>query len=94
MSFFDDPQPEECESCNWTTTELTKTDAYARTRGHGPMTPNEDKIWGWLCHVCRSTYAGNAYCYPDQYENQTVLSMIAWQTNYLASLIKGSVSSG
>jgi len=87
MSRFDDPQPSECESCMWKTTELTKTDAYARTWGHGPSTPDEAKQWGWLCEVCRSTWAGNAWLYPDQHQNKEVLSMIAWQTNYLAAEI-------
>jgi hypothetical protein len=89
MSRFNDPQPEECESCGWATVQLTKTDAYARTHGHGPFTPNEDKVWGWLCDVCRSTFAGNAFQYPNQYPDARVLQMIAWQTNYLAAKIAG-----
>ena len=71
----------------WETPDLTKTDAYARTQGHGPFTPNEAKQWGWLCDVCRATWAGSAWLYPDQHQNKEVLSMIAWQTNFLAEEI-------
>lgn len=84
MSRFDEPQPPECESCNWETPDLTKTDAYARVRGHGPFTPNEDKTWGWLCNVCRATPAGNAWLYPGNYENQPLFATVAWGINFLA----------
>lgn len=65
------------------TDRLTKTDAYARTPGHGPFTPNEDKEWAWLCDVCRSTMAGNTYLYPRNYEHGTalVMQMLAWGIN-------------
>jgi len=77
----------ECDSCGWETTELVETDAYARTPGHGPFTPDNEKTWGWLCIVCRSTFAGNAYCYPNQYENKELFVTIAWGINYLADQI-------
>ena len=80
---------EECDSCGWETTALIETDAYARTPGHGPFTPNEEKTWAWLCEVCRSTNAGNAYRFPRQYENKEVLATIAWGINYLAAAIRG-----
>jgi hypothetical protein len=85
MSQYTDPQPEECEACLWKTDQLTKTDAYARQRGHGPFTPDEEKTWAWLCDVCRSSFSGMAYCYPNNYPDSTVLWMIAWQTNYLTA---------
>jgi len=78
------PKSDECDSCGWETTELVETDAYARTRGHGPFTPDNEKSWAWLCVVCQNTFAGNAYCYPNQYENKEVLATIAWGINYLA----------
>jgi len=88
MARWDDPKSEECDCCGWKTEALTQTDAFARTQGHGPGTPREEKEWAWLCEVCRSTMAGNSYLYPRQYPDATVLQMLAWQTNYLASLIK------
>lgn len=78
---------EECDSCGWETEALTETDAYARVQGHGPFTPAEEKTWGWLCEVCRSTMAGNAFCYPSQYKDTDVLTTIAWGINYLADKI-------
>ena len=36
---------------------LVETDAYARTRGHGPFTPDNEKQWAWLCAICRGTPA-------------------------------------
>ena len=83
------PKSEECDSCGWETDALTETDAYARTPGHGPFTPDEEKTWAWLCEVCRSTPAGTAYLYPRNYENHEVLSTTAWGINYLADKIDG-----
>lgn len=83
MSLWTDPQPDSCESCGWETEHLVKTDAFARIRGHGPFTPNEEKVWGWLCQVCRSTFAGNAWLFPRQYENQPLFALVAWGINFL-----------
>ena len=77
---------EECDSCGWETDALTECSAWARTRGHGPNTPDEQKQWGWMCEVCRHTMAGNAYCYPDQYSDSAVLRTVAWGINYLADV--------
>lgn len=75
-------KPEECESCMWSTDELEEVDAYARTPGHGPFTLENEKQWGWLCNVCRSTMAGNAYLYPnsEHYDTPT-LQTVAWGIN-------------
>lgn len=62
------PKPEECDSCGFGTAELHVVDAYARTPGHGPFTPAEQKQWTWQCTLCYSTMVGNAYRYPRQYE--------------------------
>lgn len=74
-------KPEECDNCSWETSALTECDAYARTRGHGPFTPDDEKEWAWLCEVCRSTLAGNAYLYPNQYPNGDVMAVVAWGIN-------------
>jgi hypothetical protein len=71
----------------FTTADLTEIDAYARTPGHGPLTPDDQKEWAWLCQVCRSTLAGNAYLYPGQYQNQPLFALVAWGINHIASLI-------
>ena len=81
------PKSEECDSCGWPTEELTEVDAYARTKGHGPFTPDDQKEWAWLCEVCRSSYAGNAYLYPRNYDDDIVLRTIAWQTNAILDAI-------
>lgn len=87
MSKFDDPQPEECECCMWKTAGLVKTDAYARTPGHGPFTPDNDKQWAWMCDVCRSTFIGNGYLYPGHYEPFVVLQTIGWGINAILAAI-------
>lgn len=68
---------EGCESCDWDTTELKWYPFHDLTRAGS-----------WMCHVCARTSAGRAHQYPTQYPNGDVLRTVAWQTNYLASLIK------
>jgi hypothetical protein len=81
-------KPEECSNCQWKTTDLTEVDAYARTRGHGPFTPDSEKQWGWLCRVCYETDAGAAYVYPDFHmEDAFTLRVMARGLNYLAAII-------
>lgn len=89
MSAFDDPQPEECQCCLFPTAALTKCDAYARTSGHGPFTPEAEKQWAWLCEVCRSTYVGNMYLYPRNYD--TTLAYIGAAVNYGTNLILAAI---
>lgn len=91
MSNYNDPQPEECECCMFATIELTKTDAYARTLGHGPFTPDEDKQWAWLCQVCRSTHAGNMYLYPRNYDDGIAMlgSTVNFGVNTILAAIRG-----
>lgn len=94
MSAFADPQPEECECCQWKTTELVKCDAYARTHGHGPFTPAEDKQWAWLCLVCRSTFAGNTYLYPRNYSYDThvIGATVCWGINAILDALHSQVA--
>ena len=95
MSAFNDPRPDECECCQFETEHLTKTDAYARTRGHGPFTNDEDKEWAWLCEVCRSTPTGNAYLYPTLYSLDLLetLVTIAWGINEIKRTISLDIRS-
>lgn len=61
-----------CHACGWRTTE--------------------DQLFNFdqwtFCIVCFNTRAGSAFLYPDQYPEADVLLTAAWNTNYLASLIK------
>ena len=82
------PKPEDCNNCGWYTVDLRECDAYARTRGHGPCTQDDQKQWAWLCPVCYESPAGLAYTYPSQHEGDEFLArIIAWGINYLASKI-------
>jgi len=82
-------KPEQCDACGWETKELTEYDAYARTPGHGPLTPEEEKQRSWQCIVCASTHCGTIACYPrNQHENVDMIRTLCWGINYLASLIK------
>lgn len=89
MSSYTDPQPDECECCLFATTELVKCDAYARTLGHGPFTPNEQKEWAWLCLVCRSTHVGNMYLYPRNYD--TTLAYVGSAVNFGVNTILAAI---
>ena len=72
-------KPEGCDSCGWETVELT---FYI---SHGATIPE-----AWLCEVCESTFAGNAYHYPRQYQNKEIMRMISYTTNMiLAEIRKG-----
>lgn len=83
------PKPEECENCGWETDELTETDCYARGHRTGPMSPDDEKEFAWLCDVCRSTFAGTAFQYPRQYADQAaVLQTIAWGINRILHEIR------
>lgn len=84
MSYTD--KPEECDCCQFLTDALTEYDAYARTAGHGPCTPEHEKARAWLCNVCASSYAGTCYSYPrnpGNYENMPMYAMIAHCTNMI-----------
>lgn len=41
-----------------------------------------------LCKVCRSTFIGNAYFWPAQYENAEVLRTLGWIANKLLEEIR------
>lgn len=87
MSRHEEPWGE-CESCGWETDALTEVDCWGRITGVGPNSPDEDKVWAWMCEVCRSSPAGTAYQYGWSDERGAqVLRMLAWQTNFLAARI-------
>ena len=79
----------ECESCGWETDALVEVDCWGRGRGLGPLSPDDEKPWAWMCTVCRQSPAGTSYQYAWRDEQGAqVLRMLAWQTNYLASLLE------
>jgi hypothetical protein len=81
-------KPDECDACSWVTDNLTEMDAYARTLGHGPFTPDNEKEWAWLCSVCMSTASGTAHLYPRHRDDAEVLSMLAWGINAILDALK------
>lgn len=70
-----DDKPEECEFCHYETNKLEFFNAPG----------GKD---GWLCDVCASTYAGNAYHFPDHYENRHIMSQVSYSTNMILDAIK------
>lgn len=43
----------------------------------------------WLCRLCASTLAGNAYDYPEQYQGQAaVLKTICYVGNTILAEVK------
>lgn len=71
-------RPESCYSCDYTTDKLKP---YPADRGCG----KED---AWLCDVCASTLAGNAYFWPTHYESAEVMKQISYCTNLILDAIK------
>lgn len=79
-----DEKPETCSACEWPTEDLNY---FQPARG-------TNAVEGcWLCLVCRNTFSGNSRQYPAQYPDMRILQMTAWQTNYLASVIRGDTPS-
>lgn len=72
-------KPEECHSCDYLTEDL---DIYDR----GPGADSEEPMW--LCALCASTRAGNAYQYPRQYPNEDVLRTICYVGNVILDQLK------
>ncbi len=83
-------KPEECGNCGWATDQLSEVNAYARNPDHGPFTPDDQTTWAWLCDVCLSTPAGNAYLYPQQYSGdvQVLGATLNWGINAVLAAIK------
>jgi len=87
-----EPMPEACDACGYETADLTEKDAYARVAGAGPFTPENEKMWGWLCDVCRNTMVGNAWLYPRNYD--PMLLNLGSAINYGTNLILDEVRKG
>jgi hypothetical protein len=56
-------QPEECDCCQFKTEALKPYEVFFASKA--VQTTHK-----WLCELCASTYAGNAYEYPEQYPYQ------------------------
>jgi len=69
-------KPEECEACNFETTELKLYD--------------NNKPGFWLCEICAKSVSGNAKIYPKPYENKELLHMQAFCTNMVIAEIRKS----
>lgn len=77
-------KPEECECCQFVTTELKPYDAHRNF----PKQMDEKK---WLCLLCASTLAGNAHEYPEQYAGEVVtLKTICFVGNTILAAIKAA----
>ena len=74
-------KPPECEFCEWETELLVWVD----------MAGQES---GWLCNVCRSTRAGNAFCFPRQHEMIDALKAISHTTNMILGAIENRSRKG
>lgn len=82
-------QPPECECCGWVTAELTFSNPRpwmtAEKLGGGGLRA------GWLCEICRSTWAGTAFSYPKIYPESnvgSVLATVAWGINRILAEIR------
>jgi len=51
------------------------------------FSPPKDRT-AYLCIVCRSTHAGNAYVFPEQYQGKDVIRVVAECTNLILGAIK------
>ncbi len=80
MSLTNDPQerPDECESCGYE----TDLKAYSMCRS---LPKSEYK---WLCNLCAGTMAGNAYEYPEQYENVPLFQTVCYVGNAILDAVK------
>lgn len=59
-----DEKPDDCECCQSPNVELK---FYEKSRFGRPQ--GDDSKGNWLCVLCASTMAGNAYEYPGQYRD-------------------------
>lgn len=80
-------KPEACECCD-------STDVPLKTYGMNRHWPQEDKK-KWLCILCASTAAGNAFEYPEQYRGSAdILSAISFVGNMILKEIRKGQDSG
>jgi hypothetical protein len=67
---------ENCDACGYPTKNLKK---YEFAAGKEP---------GWLCECCAGTYAGNAFFYPEQYDNIEIMRQISYCTNMILDKLR------
>ena len=72
-------QPEACENCAFETKEIK---AYPMHRKY-PVTQ-----YKWLCDLCASTPAGNAYEYPEQFHNVPLFQTVCYIGNAIIQAIE------
>lgn len=65
-------KPEECSSCGWKTTDLTRDEQTGSTVSVV-----------WLCPVCSGTLAGNAAHWPSHYHQRELLQHVSYCTNLI-----------
>jgi ribosomal protein L37AE/L43A len=75
----EDEKPEECNFCGYPTVELV-----FYKYNHAEIEN------AWLCEVCASTLAGNAYHFPRQYENQHIMKQVSFCTNLILDKLKAA----
>jgi ribosomal protein L37AE/L43A len=71
-----------CHSCGFKTMSLR---AYRASE----LGSRKHNTHMWLCLLCASTLTGNAYEYPDQYDNADVLKTICFVGNTILEEIRG-----
>ena len=80
----DDQQPEECHSCSYETTALTR---YEHTTRQGE--PH------WLCELCAGTLASSALEHPHHYsDGGATLKTICYVGNVILDAIRKAAERG
>lgn len=84
-------KPDECDCCQFETSDLTDY-GYARDGRDGRAMSPEDMGHKWLCDLCAGTMAGNAYEHPRSFEPGTfvVLKTICYVGNAILRAIRES----
>ena len=72
-------QPEACENCAFETKEIKAYKMYRKS----PVTQ-----YKWLCDLCASTPAGNAYEYPEQFHNVPLFQTVCYIGNAIIQAIE------
>src|SRR6185436_17441496 len=76
-------QPEECQSCNFPTKDLTRYDVFPlSSRGKAGVKHK------WLCELCASTMAGTACEYPEFYPDVNLYGTVCFIGNTILKAIR------
>jgi hypothetical protein len=78
-------KPEECDSCHFQTDDLKMYhDRIAGLR-------HPEKADGWLCELCASTLAGNAWRWPEQYgDSGNTMRTVCYVGNVVLAAIRAA----